>query len=240
MSEDTEWNDILRAKGIIPPKPKEKEVTEEDLVQLVETTIQQKSKGNEKKAPEEMTMEELEEALEEDEESERAFLAYRAQRVAELKELTQRNKFGEVKEISAVDYVDEVNKAGEGIWVILHLYRQGIPECALINQHLAVLAQKFPETKFLKSIASTCIPNYPDKNLPTLFIYFEGQMKKKFIGPDQLHGTKLTIDELEWMLGKVGAVKTEIEEDPRPKIKDALSQALGANLQGASSDEDDW
>ena len=31
-NEDTEWNDILRAKGIIPEKPKEAEVTEDDIV----------------------------------------------------------------------------------------------------------------------------------------------------------------------------------------------------------------
>ena len=31
-NEDTEWNDVLRAKGILPPKPKEAEVTEEDLI----------------------------------------------------------------------------------------------------------------------------------------------------------------------------------------------------------------
>ena len=28
-NEDTEWNDVLRAKGILPAKPKEAEVTEE-------------------------------------------------------------------------------------------------------------------------------------------------------------------------------------------------------------------
>ena len=36
-------------------------------------------------------------------------------------------KFGSVKEISAVDYVDEVNKAGDGVWVVLHLYKTGYP-----------------------------------------------------------------------------------------------------------------
>lgn len=34
-NEDTEWNDILRSKGILPPK--EKEVTEEDVVQVITT-----------------------------------------------------------------------------------------------------------------------------------------------------------------------------------------------------------
>lgn len=43
--EDTEWNDILRAKGIIPKK-KEKEITEEDVINLVEQTVREKQNGN--------------------------------------------------------------------------------------------------------------------------------------------------------------------------------------------------
>lgn len=44
-NEDTEWNDILRAKGIIPEKPKEKEITEDDIVNLLEQTVKEKSSG---------------------------------------------------------------------------------------------------------------------------------------------------------------------------------------------------
>ena len=33
-------------------------------------------------------------------------------------------RFGTVREITAVDYVQEVNKAGDDIFVVLHLYRQ--------------------------------------------------------------------------------------------------------------------
>ena len=47
-------------------------------------------------------------------------------------------------------------------------------------------------TKFLKSISTTCIPNYPDANLPTLFIYKDGNMEKQFVGPIELRGMKLT------------------------------------------------
>ena len=42
-NEDTEWNDVLRKKGIIPEKPKEKEITEDELVQMVEQTLKEKS-----------------------------------------------------------------------------------------------------------------------------------------------------------------------------------------------------
>ena len=47
--------------------------------------------------------------------------------MAEIQALQMKSKFGSVREISAVDYVDEVNKAGEGVWVILHLYKTGYP-----------------------------------------------------------------------------------------------------------------
>ena len=61
-------------------------------------------------------------------------------------------RYGDVREISAQDYVAEVNKAGDGVFVVLHLYKQGIPLCALINQYLTQLAAKFPTVKVLKYI----------------------------------------------------------------------------------------
>lgn len=48
-NEDTEWNDALRKKGIIPQKPKEKEITEAEIVSMLEQTIQEKhSKSRER------------------------------------------------------------------------------------------------------------------------------------------------------------------------------------------------
>lgn len=128
----------------------------------------------------------------EDEEDEKVLEEYRKKRIAEMRTLASKAKYGEVREISAQDYVSEVNNAGEDVWVILHLYKTGIPLCTLINQYLSSLARKFPATKFLKSISTTCIPNWPDKNLPTLFIYHNGIMVKQIIGPIELRGMKLT------------------------------------------------
>ncbi|XP_019878055.1 viral IAP-associated factor homolog [Aethina tumida] len=225
-NEDTEWNDILRAKGIIPPK-KEAEITEDQIVSLLEETIDQKTKG---KDLDTLNLDELDEL--EDSEDEEVLQQYRQKRIAELQALAQKSKFGSVGEISAQDYVNEVNKAGEGIYVVLHLYKQGIPLCALINEHMRHLAVKFPTVKFLKSISTTCIPNYPDKNLPTVFVYFEGEMKKQLIGPLDLRGPNLSYEEFEYLLGKTGAIKTDIKEDPRPAIKDKMFADL--------RDTNDW
>lgn len=230
-NEDTEWNDILRSKGIIPEKTKEKEITEDQIVDIVENTINDKT-GRTTDDLENKTLDELDEL--EDEEDERVLLEYRRKRIAEMLEMSRKGKYGEVKEISGEDYVQEVNKAGEDVWVVLHLYKSGIPLCSLINQHMATLAKKFPATKFLKSISTTCIPNWPDSNLPTIFIYHNGNMAKQYIGPIELRGMKLTEEELEWMLGQAKAVETNITEDPRPKVKDVLFSTLKIN------DTNDW
>ncbi|XP_044269233.1 viral IAP-associated factor homolog [Tribolium madens] len=216
-NEDTEWNDVLRSKGIIPPK-KEKEITEDQIVSMLEDTIEQKTSTG--KDFSELDVDELDEL--EDSEDEAVLLEYRNKRIAEMKALAEKAKFGSVGEISAQDYVQEVNKAGEGIWVVLHLYKQGIPLCALINEYMKQLAAKYPAVKFLKSISTTCIPNYPDKNLPTLFVYFEGELKSQIVGPVELRGPNLSQDEFEFLIGKTGAIETSIKEDPRPKIKDKM------------------
>ncbi|CAH2244877.1 viral IAP-associated factor homolog [Pararge aegeria] len=223
-NEDTEWNDVLRSKGILPPK--EKEISEDEIVNMIEQTIQTKQQEKDKQLSE-LDLDGLDEL--EDSEDEAVIEEYRRKRIAELKKLSEKPRFGEVREVSGQDYVQEVNKAGEGIWVVIHLYKQGIQQCALINQHMKQLAAKFPYTKFLKAIAQTCIPNFPERNLPSLFVYFEGDMKKQFVGPLELRGTALTCDELEYILGQVEAVDTNIKEDPRPKIKDKMFTDLGSN-----------
>uniref|UniRef100_A0A2K6QX47 Phosducin-like protein 3 n=1 Tax=Rhinopithecus roxellana TaxID=61622 RepID=A0A2K6QX47_RHIRO len=156
---DTEWNDILHKKGILSPKESLKELEEE--AEEEQRIVQQSFYA----------------------EDERGIEMYRRQRLAEWKATKLNKKFGEVLEISEKDSVQEVIKAGEGLWVILHLYKQGIPLCALINQHLSGVARKFPDVKFIKAISTTCIPSYPDRNLPMIFVYLDGDIKAQFIGP---------------------------------------------------------
>ncbi|XP_068602446.1 phosducin-like protein 3 [Brachionichthys hirsutus] len=221
-NEDTEWNDILRKKGILPPKEVPKDDEEEELALQRQSVV---------KTYEDMTLEELDENEDEfGEEDEAAIEMYRQKRLAEWKTSQMKAVFREVVEISGQDYIKEVNKAGDGIWVVLHLYKQGIPLCALINQHLSALARKFPQTKFLKSISNTCIPNYPDHNLPTIFVYLEGDMKAQFIGPLVFGGMNLKAEELEWRLSESGAVKTDLEENPRKQIEDKLMSSIRSSL----------
>lgn len=177
-----------------------------------------------------MNLDELDEL--EDDEDESVLLEYRRKRIAEMQAAASKSRFGDVREISGQDYVSEVNKAGDGIWVVLHLYKQGIPLCALLNRFMNDLAQRYPQTKFLKSIASTCIPNFPEANLPSIFIYYEGDLKKQVIGSVELRGEKITAEEFEYIIGRYGAIETDIKEDPRTTVKDKMLSDL--------SDTNDW
>ncbi|XP_062462901.1 phosducin-like protein 3 [Pezoporus occidentalis] len=228
---DTEWNDILRKKGIFPPKEdleeQERAKEEEQLAILQKSPV---------KTCEDMTLEELDED-EFNEEDEKAIEMYRQQRLAEMKAAQMKNKFGEVLEISGKDYIQEVTKAGKDIWVVLHLYKQGIPLCALINQHMSGLARKFRDVKFIKAISTTCIPNYPDKNLPTIIVYLEEDIKAQFIGPSVFGGMNLTRDELEWKISESGAIKTDLEENPKKQIQDQLMSSIRARVLARSESD---
>ncbi|XP_032616040.2 phosducin-like protein 3 [Hylobates moloch] len=222
---DTEWNDILDKKGVLPTKESLKELEEEAeeeqciLQQSVVTTYK------------DMTLEELEDHEDEfNEEDEHAIEMYRWQRLAEWKAIKLKDKFGEVLGISGKYYVQEVTKAGEGLRVVLHLYKQGIPLCALINQHLSGLARKFPDVKFIKANSTICIPNYPDRNLPMIFVYLEGDIKTQLIGPLVFGGMNLTRDELGWKLSESGAIKTDLEENPKKLIEDVLLSSVQSSV----------
>lgn len=218
---DTEWNDALRKHGILPPK--ETEVTEEDLVELVEETIAEKMAG---KKADDMTLEELDE-IEDDEDAE-ILAQIRRARIAELKAMQKRARFGELMHLAASDYKREVNEAGEGVWVVLHLFQEQLVMSKLVNKHLAELAKKFPTTKFLKISSTDCIPGYPDKNLPTIFVYQNDGLKAQHAGPVAFGGTSCTQEDVEWMLKKAGAVESDMERNPR--ANEALNDALDAAL----------
>ena len=168
--------------------------------------------------------------------------------MAEIKAYQSKAIFGSVLEISACDYVKEVNEASKTAYVVLHLYKQGIPLCSLINQYMNQLAIKYPHVKFIKSISTTCIPNYPDRNLPTIFIYHEDKMIHQIVGPVEFNGDKLKQDDLEWKLHRKGVIQSNLD---RSMISDfertdglgqhednMVKQIRQSILKGQDSDED--
>ncbi|CAF1022742.1 unnamed protein product [Adineta steineri] len=230
---NTQWNDQLRRFGIIGEKEEKEDIKTEDERLEISRAEQLDKK----------TLDELDEL--EDEDDERVLQEYRRKRLLELQEKATRARFGEVIEISAIDYVKEVNQAGSDIWVVLYLYKSGLPICSLISDHLRSLAIKYPQTKFVKSISTVCIPNYPDKNLPTVFIYNNGDLKHSLIGPFAFGGMKCRFEHLEYKLYEFGAIETTEKLTKPDDMKnyganDAADDFLRSSIrQSMKNDSDD-
>ena len=134
--EDTEWNDVLREKGIIPAKPKgDAEITEERLMEMVDKAIAEQQYG---KAIEDRELDELDEL--EDVEDDEVLAAYRAQRIAEMKATQSKEVYSTLRQISKPDYEKEVTLASRTCWVIVCMYQEHLPDCKLLCAILSRLA----------------------------------------------------------------------------------------------------
>lgn len=116
--ESTEWDDILKEKGIIPEKSPE-ELAEEQLKQLVEETVETYDPHENKDVK--TIDEELEEA---DSDEERILESYRNKRLQELRAQAMKPKFGPgVEHVSANEWKGKVTEANEDVYIVVHLVR---------------------------------------------------------------------------------------------------------------------
>ena len=49
------------------------------------------------------------------------------------------------------------------------------------TEHIRILAQRHPHTKFVSIVGDKCIPNLPDARLPMLIIYRKGEILNQII-----------------------------------------------------------
>ncbi|KAF2075231.1 hypothetical protein CYY_003449 [Polysphondylium violaceum] len=214
MSGRTEWEDIQIRLGNMKAPPKE--LTEDELFDLIQEAAVLASEAEKREKLENASLEDLREM--EDDEDEKVLEELRKRRIAQMKLEKELNKFGELYHISEPSYKSEVTET-KGIFVVVHLFKSGIPQCQLINEYLGQLAKKFKATKFVKIRSEEAIHNYPDKNLPTVLIYYSGDIVGQIITLAQTGGDATTMKDIEWQLAKFGAVKTDMQEDPKLTAK---------------------
>ncbi|GAB2228663.1 hypothetical protein Drorol1_Dr00022786 [Drosera rotundifolia] len=171
----TQWDDIQRKLGNLPPKPPAFKPP------AFAPAEDEESKPKDKSWVDSKTEEELEE-LKDDLDDDRFLEEYRKKRLAEMRETAKVVRFGSVVPISGSDFIREVSQASSDVWVVVLLYKDGFPECQLLMKCLEELAKRYPATKFVKIISTDCIPNYPDFNLPTLLVYNNGAVKANYVG----------------------------------------------------------
>jgi hypothetical protein len=119
---------------------------------------------------------------------------YRQKRLNEMKEEIFRARFGDVNEITKDEWVKQVTEASRSCWVVVHLYQDSVIECRLLEESLQILARKFKYIKFLKIKSTQAVENWPERNLPTLFMYNEGELKIQMITINQIGGKSMKPD----------------------------------------------
>ncbi|XP_006026398.1 thioredoxin domain-containing protein 9 [Alligator sinensis] len=110
---------------------------------------------------------------------------------------------GEYREIpSERDFFQEVKESN---YVVCHFYRDTTFRCKIVDKHLAILAKKHVETKFIKLNAEKSpflCERLSIKVIPTLALVKDGKTQDFIVGFTDLGNTDdFTTETLEWRLG---------------------------------------
>ena len=129
--------------------------------------------------------------------------------------------------LSRPDFITEVTEASRESAVVLLLYRDSIPDSLALTAILRTLAAAHPATKFMRIISDQCIEGFPDSKVPTMFVYRGGEVVANIVGVATLGGKRPTVEAVEWVLGKAGALTCELEADPRPEEQRERGEGMG-------------
>ncbi|ORY22584.1 thioredoxin-like protein [Naematelia encephala] len=257
-NEDTEFNDALRARGILPPKPPSRSpspdiphITHSDAIRAVAQTADASQLST------------LLEADNIDSDDERMFETYRRQRMAEMRKEEKLGRFGSVLPLGREDFVREVTEGSKekvegeleddeeeededdegipqkprrlrGTGVVVFLYKDSVPLAQHLRPLLSQLAAAHPATKFMAIRSDLCIPNYPDRNVPTLLVYRNGDMVGNIVAGAGLNGMKTTVQDLESLLIRFQAlikpspaIRARRRDDEDGELDDDLDDEVG-------------
>jgi len=163
---------------------------------------------------------------------------YRSKRLTQL-------QHGNVIPISRTEWNHEVNEASYSQWVVIILTSTSsapnlIPHhrdlCVKVEQEIIPhLAGKFSEVKWISIPSKSAIENWPDDNLPTLFCYRQGKMQCQLVGLGDFGN--LNADSLEFKLGNMGVVESDLEMNPEAMNNYNEQNSRGRNGNGNGNEQ---
>ncbi|WJX14660.1 hypothetical protein P8452_04885 [Trifolium repens] len=230
----TQWDDIQTKLGNLPAKPPAFKPPSFTPATHLDSIPKDKSWIHSK------THDQLQD-LEDDLDDDRFLQEYRKKRLAEIQEAAKVLRFGSVTPISGSDFVREVSQAPSDVWVVVILYKDGIPECGVLMECIEELATMYPATKFVKIISTDCIPNYPDCNLPTLLVYNNGAVKGNYVGMNRF-GRRCTPEGVALILCQSDPVLNDgqsRDEDSRQAVIDGVRKRFIEKVVADHEEKDD-
>lgn len=220
-TEDTEWNDILRAHKIIPEKEKDPDENREELIAEARQ-LQYESRLDD------LELDELDEL--EDDEDDAVVQEYKARRMKEMQETVQRSVFGSMIPIAKAEYTREVTEASQSHWVFVFLYKDYLSASKKLRPIMSEFAERYGSIKVCAIVSDQAIKNYPDKAVPTILVYHENNMKEQFVGLK----TTTTLGDIEKIAISLGALG---EDDVRRSRKRVNAQK---EEESKAAELDDW
>jgi len=129
---------------------------------------------------------------------------YRQQRIAEWKqehdEREQGTRYGEAIPISRTEWNREVNEDSKKVWVVVCLTSSDTERTGRVEHAVKQLARVVPAIKFVLIPSQSAIPNWPNDNLPSLFLYRHGELQHELVRLQR----DVSQDQLEQMLRQCG------------------------------------
>ncbi|GMM52895.1 Plp2 protein [Starmerella bacillaris] len=194
-NEDTEWNDILRQTGVLPPRPPsptaEIEAAFDDAVQKA---YDNRLEGK--------TVRELDELDEDGLEDEDFIQMYREKRMQEIRDQLSKEKYGEVIKINKSEYKTEITEASNSCPVIVHISSSQSTQSRLLQGLLLRIAPKFREIKFVEIDSKQINERFPDSQTPTVLVYKDEAVTHQLVTLSLVGGNSTSINDFEQYLVK--------------------------------------
>jgi len=252
--ETTEWEDAQRKFGNWKPLEEEEEEREKDDLREIQASVPAKTNGSEDDDDE----------SDEDEDDEAFMKSYREKRISELKQESEffnnnnnnNNKKDDgatlktVRLITREEWTREVTKLSHTNPVLVLLTRENNADCYPLERVVEDLAYKYraSETKFRRAEARDIIPNYPERNVPTIILYRNGDVVENIVGIEQFGGrngvnpetvkrrVRMTAKASEFLMDEREAEEKESER--QRKIREERAYGTGNNDEGDDDDDE--
>jgi hypothetical protein len=179
--------------------------------------------------------------------------AIRQARIQELKDRQAKLQqwrqagHGEFTEISTQQEFFAVNKASE--CVVCHFYSDTNAFCPVIDKHLALLARKHMEARFVKIKAEKApylVENLNIWMMPTILLTKDNKTVDKVEGLDSIGGTEdFPTEALAWRIGLSGVIEYKGNYDPiNHVVAKKKGIVKGRSIKGEKvqydSSDDEW
>ena len=133
--------------------------------------------------------------------------------------------------------------------IVCHFYRESTFRCKIVDKHLALLAPKHVETKFVKIDAEKShflVQRLNVKVLPTILIVKDSKFIDRIVGFDDLGGRdEFSTEMMEWRIAQSGAINysgdlsVRPDAPQKPKANILASRTIRGKTSRDDSDSDD-